>query len=165
MSPCQQYYNHVSNTTTMSAILQGDISTALPTYLHTYLRYSQFSLYRWFASGANILRRSSCAGSDLTRRLAVAGESPPCKTKDCLNGGTVDTATCECKCSGDYKGSSCESKFARSPPEYHVRTHICLMAELLYMYNFEVDRIPCDFLFCVIIMKILLHFANYCCYR
>ncbi|KAI0209419.1 Glioma pathogenesis-related protein 1 [Lamellibrachia satsuma] len=36
-------------------------------------------------------------------------EFPPCKTKDCLNGGTVDTATCECKCSGDYKGSSCES--------------------------------------------------------
>ena len=48
----------------------------------------------------------------LDARMCVflTGEKPLCSSKTCEANGVVDTDTCECKCEGDYYGSSCESK-------------------------------------------------------
>ena len=54
-----------------------------------------------------------------------AGEKIPCSTKKCLNGGTVDPVACECKCTADYEGSACESK-------YKNKNNICLRSTCSY---------------------------------
>ena len=63
-------------------------------------------------------------GLDARMCVFLTGEKPLCSSKTCEVNGVVDTDTCECKCEGDYYGSSCESKCDL----------LCLMALLLYHY-------------------------------